>query len=499
MGSAPTRGVTNVRGVSMKRRIAACVVVAISMSAAATASSATTLPAIKAGPKNEVPACVTPGRLTAFLKSRNSALDRRFEGIALEYMRHGETLGVRWDYAFFQMMLETGNLAYKRGNGKPGDVKPTQNNFAGLGATGGGVPGESFPDVAAGVKAHLQHVLMYSGDKIDDPVAERTRKVQEWGVLTNWQKTFKAPITFTDLGRQWAPGSRGYVTDIGSIADAFFDDWCDKPDPAPQLVQEARTGIGIASGTKTAAAAAAKSPAKPARETEAQPQAAAADVEPKVSGSDLARQALERAKTEGATRSGLGASAARPPVQLPAENSAPALADAPIDPLKKFLTLLNPSQPEAAPAAPLPDRLLPEAAVAEAPAAGGSKTPDKADNVAKGDKPAKTQGGAGATVQLAAAATTAKSTPPAKAPKAAEKTPGKCRVFTASYGGQKSIIIKAADDAATNYTVLDVNEGAEDREVAAYIAAYAKGGNKVGEFNSQTIALDKAFELCPEG
>jgi hypothetical protein len=35
--------------------------------------------------------------------------------------------------------------------------------------------------------------------------------------------------------------------------------------------------------------------------------------------------------------------------------------------------------------------------------------------------------------------------------------------------------------------------------VEAYIAAYAKGGESVGAFSNQTKALDKAFELCPEG
>ena len=30
-------------------------------------------------------------------------------------------------------------------------------------------------------------------------------------------------------------------------------------------------------------------------------------------------------------------------------------------------------------------------------------------------------------------------------------------------------------------------------------AAYAKGGQKVGEFSNPSQALDKAFELCPDG
>lgn len=61
------------------------------------------------------------------------------------------------------------------------------------------------------------------------------------------------------------------------------------------------------------------------------------------------------------------------------------------------------------------------------------------------------------------------------------------------------MIIKASANSQDNYTVLDVNEGTEQREADAYIAAYAKGGQKVGDFTSPTQALDKAFELCPEG
>jgi hypothetical protein len=47
--------------------------------------------------------------------------------------------------------------------------------------------------------------------------------------------------------------------------------------------------------------------------------------------------------------------------------------------------------------------------------------------------------------------------------------------------------------------VLDVNDGAEAREAEAFISAYAKNGAITGEFVSQSQALEKAFELCPEG
>ena len=77
---------------------------------------------------------------------------------------------MRWDYAFFQMAVETNFLTYRKGNGRWGDVNPKQNNFAGLGTTGGGVPGDSYPDVDTGVLAQIQHLVVYSGERIDDPV-----------------------------------------------------------------------------------------------------------------------------------------------------------------------------------------------------------------------------------------------------------------------------------------------------------------------------------------
>ena len=61
------------------------------------------------------------------------------------------------------------------------------------------------------------------------------------------------------------------------------------------------------------------------------------------------------------------------------------------------------------------------------------------------------------------------------------------------------MIVKSTIDQVANFTVLDVNEGQEAREAEAFIAAYAKGGAVAGEFATQDKALEKAFELCPEG
>ena len=72
-------------------------------------------------------------------------------------------------------------------------------------------------------------------------------------------------------------------------------------------------------------------------------------------------------------------------------------------------------------------------------------------------------------------------------------------MWTASYGGQKAMIIRSVIDQVVNFTVLDVNEGSETREAEAFISAYAKNGKIAGVYTNQALALDKAFELCPEG
>ncbi len=402
---------------------------------ASSSAIAASLPAVKASSDNAVPQCATPGRLLAFVKSRNDEIESRFAHVPVAYMRHGEQLGVRWDYAFFQMLLETGNLSFERGNGKPGLVRSSQNNFAGLGATGKGERGESFPDIDAGVKAHLQHLLMYAGEHVDDPVADRTAKVQQWGILKSWQKRFRRPIAFGDIAAKWAPGSRGYGRDISEIGAKFYDEFCSKSDPKPELVAQARgTGAGQV----------------------------AAGEDKTVSGKEIMRQAVERARENGETKmSALGAAtvAGTPSRGKPKTDTS-------------GIRIIN-----AAPAA--------EASGAAADNSGSAK--GKAD--ASPPSNVKTAAVAGAAKSMAVSS-------PVGQPAAGA---GKCRVWTASYGGAKSVIIRSQAAGLTNFTVLDVNDGQESRETDAYIAAYAKGGNKIAEYPSQTAALSKAFQLCPEG
>jgi hypothetical protein len=193
-----------------------------------------------------------------------------------------------------------------------------------------------------------------------------------------------------------------------------------------------------------------------------------------MSGADLARKAAADARAEGNNkRNTLGAGA----LAAAAESTRATAPEPNKNATIPAVTILNaPKVEEAAPSAPAQPAV-------QAPA----KDSPRGKTAAK-DKPA--------AVQTASAAQAARS---AAAPAARPAAPAKCNVYTASYGGQKAIIIMASAGEAVNYTVLDVNDGAEKRETEAYIAAYAKGGQAIGEYGTQAQALDKAFELCPEG
>jgi hypothetical protein len=186
-------------------------------------ATAAVLPEIRMTVPAQVPACVTPERLMRHVKDRNPGLDARFRDIARYYKQHGEALRVRWDYAFFQTLLETNYLSFRRPDGRWGDVQPRQNNFAGIGVTGGGVPGDSFPDVSSGVLAQMQHLTAYSGERVANPVAPRTRAKQEDIIAASL--ALRRSVRFSDLTRRWA-ADRNYATSIEAVASRYREQYC---------------------------------------------------------------------------------------------------------------------------------------------------------------------------------------------------------------------------------------------------------------------------------
>ena len=462
----------------MKRLLGAFLPIALA-AAFSTSLLAAELPQVKVSASNQVPECATPGRLTAYLQTRNPRLDPRFEGVATQYMRHGEALGIRWDIAFFQMILETGGLRFG------GDVKPAQNNFAGLGASGGGARGESFGDVSTGVKAHLQHLLMYAGDHIDDPVAERTRKVQEWGVLTAWQKSIEGPMTFTLVAKQWAPTSRNYGRDVSTISDEFYNQFCNADDPKPELVQEAREGRQPPATKATAKAKKAKAETEVA--AVAEPAAEEQPVAlPTQKGADVAKQRIEEERKENRTPQG----ARRRHDRLRHQDGCHGDA--------------------AGRCGRFPARDAAQCQAAGSRAGHGRGEPGDQGSGGEDRYESQVEDGSQAGGRQGRRESRHQGRPGADSldrqrRDAVEGSAGQGRLQVQSVDGQlwrparRDHQGQRHGTGTVNYTVLDVTETNEKREVDAYIAAYAKGGEKVGSFPTQNKALNKAFELCPEG
>jgi hypothetical protein len=135
----------------------------------------------------------------AFIKQSNPdvRLACTVEELVDLYWQEAEREGVRPDLALSQSLVETGTYAYG------GDVQHNQNNFCGLGTTGGGVRGASFKTPELGVRAHIQHLLAYTQKKrpqteIVDPRYELAHKIRvERGVVDTWY----------GLNGTWAMGS----------------------------------------------------------------------------------------------------------------------------------------------------------------------------------------------------------------------------------------------------------------------------------------------------
>jgi N-acetylmuramoyl-L-alanine amidase/Mannosyl-glycoprotein endo-beta-N-acetylglucosaminidase len=131
----------------------------------------------------------TENQLKSLLQANNSDALTQFPDLPRFYIEESALEGVNHNIAFSQMCLETGYLNFG------GDVEPIQNNFCGLGTTGGGVRGASFPDVRTGVKAHIQHLKAYaSQDPVVPPIVDPRFNLVQRGI---------APMV-SDLSGRWA-------------------------------------------------------------------------------------------------------------------------------------------------------------------------------------------------------------------------------------------------------------------------------------------------------
>lgn len=433
-------------------------------------------PAIRTGPSNPVPACVTPERLMAFLAERNPRLDPRFAGIATYYKQWGDAWRVRWDYAFFQMAIETNYLKYRRGDGRLGDVNPSQNNFAGIGATGGGVPGDRFADVSSGVHAQIQHLVAYSGERLAKPIAPRTALKQD--DIVSESQALNRPVTFGDLARRWAVDRR-YAQSIDFVAGIYRDKFCRDGEaasnavtpPAPQPARRREfpppSGLG---GPKASALAGPETEVQATGDAEVLPWATAPADPPKPAAAVAPPKPKPAKKT---------AAKAKPPSHSPAR-TVWARGDAPSSP-----ALAAPAQlTTAATAAPAP--LASPAAASESEGGGVFSLP--LFRIAPYKPEPSRLGGPAALDPRPVTPATSSDTP---------AEPG-CRVLTATYGGSKTLLVRSTLEGEMRLTALTVLDGFEKTMFETYARASAPGAEIVGEYETQAAALADARENCPQ-
>ena len=119
--------------------------------------------------------------------------------------------GIRGDVALCQSIIETGWFLYTGGTA----VTPGQHNYCGLGVTKLGLKGNSFPTIAAGVEAQMQHLYAYAttkaiptGRKLYDPRFNLVNR----GSATKW----------IDLEGRWCAANSEYAKKIFEIYNQIF-------------------------------------------------------------------------------------------------------------------------------------------------------------------------------------------------------------------------------------------------------------------------------------
>ncbi len=422
----------------------------------------------------------------AFLKNRNPSLPSRFNGIAGFYKLHGEAWRVRWDYAFFQMAIETNFLSYRQPNGRMGDVDPKQNNFAGIGTTGGGVPGDSFPDVKTGVLGQIQHLVAYSGEEVAQPVAQRTQLKQEH-ILTK-SRELNRPVRFSDLAKRWAADPK-YGSSIEWVAESFRSEYCRGGGKAPQQEVLPWTNKPLAPRADAASSAGGDSIAS----SSAPMRAGDVEAEPLV---DTGAGSASPVRTVWSRPKAKPAAPAAPAAAKAAVAKVPpkAVVTEPVAAAKDSGDAFVPGPPAnvaaATPLQPPPvAQTYQTAGVAEAavtvkvPEPTPVEEPEAPTGLAFFSPPALF---AGATAQPAAF------TPPS----GLGFKPDRCIVEAASFGGTKAVLVRAPKGTDVHYIALSVLEGFEKSMAESFIRARPEGGDAVGEFATRDEALAKARELC---
>lgn len=107
-------------------------------------------------------------QLAAYVKADHTPrLTVGIDELAQIYVEEGAAWGVRADLAWTQAIVETGWFTYPDG----GLVKPTDNNFAGMGACDSCSDGNHYADARTGVRAQMQQLRGYADPAgLPDPI-----------------------------------------------------------------------------------------------------------------------------------------------------------------------------------------------------------------------------------------------------------------------------------------------------------------------------------------
>jgi hypothetical protein len=159
------------------------------------------------------PGSASVAQLECFLADRNPTGVQGFPSIFQVYIDEAAAEGVSHDVAFCQMCLETGFLRFGH------DVSKEQNNFCGIGATGGGAAGASFSTLREGVQAHIQHLKAYASlAPLTQPKVDPRFDLVARGVAPNVR----------DLSGRWAADAH-YGDKILSLMQSLRE----QPSPVP--------------------------------------------------------------------------------------------------------------------------------------------------------------------------------------------------------------------------------------------------------------------------
>lgn len=156
-------------------------------------------------PVDETPilgdAIATAEQLFGYAKTVNPEFP---DSLPAMYLEIGKWYGIRGDIAFGQMLYETNYFRFGK------DVQQNQNNFAGIGAVGGGAVGASFTTIDEGIRAHIQHLYGYAST---GPIPEGEPLVDpRFNLLTRGSVQ-----TWEGLNGHWAVPGTTYGQDILTI------------------------------------------------------------------------------------------------------------------------------------------------------------------------------------------------------------------------------------------------------------------------------------------